>query len=126
LEESYELIYVDPSKCVGCRSCEIACAVEHSLSKNLFLSITERPLPRKRVRVIPADDFTVPMRCMHCEDAPCIAVCPTGAMEKTAEGFVVVNSSEVYRLQDVHDGLPLWAPGVRSLIQDRDKVRSLS
>jgi carbon-monoxide dehydrogenase iron sulfur subunit len=92
LEESYELVYVDPSKCVGCRSCEIACAVEHSLSKNLFLSITEKPLPRKRIRVISVDNFTVPMRCMHCEDAPCIAVCPTGAMEKTAEGFVVVNS----------------------------------
>jgi carbon-monoxide dehydrogenase iron sulfur subunit len=92
LEELYELVYVDPSKCVGCRSCEIACAVEHSLSKNLFLSITEKPLPRKRIRVISVDNFTVPMRCMHCEDAPCIAVCPTGAMEKTAEGFVVVNS----------------------------------
>jgi len=92
LEESYELIYVDPSKCLGCRSCEIACAVEHSLSKNLFLSIAERPSPRKRVRVIPADSFIVPMRCMHCDDAPCVAVCPTGAMEKTPDGFVVVEA----------------------------------
>jgi len=92
LEESYELIYVDPSKCMGCRSCEIACAVEHSLSKNLFLSVAEKPLPRKRVRVVPADNFIVPMRCMHCDDAPCVAVCPTGAMEKTAEGFVVVGT----------------------------------
>jgi carbon-monoxide dehydrogenase iron sulfur subunit len=41
-------IYCDISKCVGCRSCEIACAVEHSKSKDIFTAIKEVPLPKKK------------------------------------------------------------------------------
>jgi len=83
------IIYVIPSRCVGCKSCEIACAVEHSASKDLLTAILESPKPKSRVKVTPADNFYVPMRCMHCEDAPCVAVCPTGAMQKTSEGYVI-------------------------------------
>jgi len=83
------LIYVDPSRCVGCKSCEIACAVEHSSSKTLYGAITEFPLPRPRTKVVSADGIYVPMRCMHCDPAPCVEACPTGSMHRTEEGFVV-------------------------------------
>ncbi len=76
---------------MGCRSCEIACAVEHSLTKNLFTAIFEKPRPVPRIRIVVVDEFYVPIRCQHCRDAPCIAVCPTKALHKTDEGFVVVD-----------------------------------
>ena len=83
------LIYVDPERCVGCRSCEIACAVEHSSSKELFQAVFEDPTPRPRTKVVPAAGVYVPMRCMHCDPAPCVEACPTGAMQRTEEGFVI-------------------------------------
>mgnify|MGYP003875883827 CR=1 FL=1 len=76
---------------MGCRACEIACAVEHSLSKSIYEAPYEIPKPIPRIRVLPIDIFYVPARCQHCEDAPCIAVCPTKALSKTDEGFVIVD-----------------------------------
>ncbi len=88
------MVYINPEKCMGCKSCEIACAIEHSLSKNLFEAIFESPLPKARTKVIVADLFNVPMRCQHCEDAPCINVCPTGAITKTPEGFISLKTEK--------------------------------
>ena len=34
-------LYYDVKKCLGCRSCEIACAVAHSQSKELFKALKE-------------------------------------------------------------------------------------
>ncbi len=75
-------IFVRLDRCMGCKSCEIACAVEHSKSKSLFGAIAERPLPVRRVYVEKADDQKIPLVCRHCEDAPCVAVCRTGAMSQ--------------------------------------------
>ena len=33
----------------------------------------------------------LPMMCQHCEDPPCVDVCPTGASFKRADGIVLVN-----------------------------------
>ncbi|NJE41753.1 4Fe-4S dicluster domain-containing protein [Thermococcus sp. GR6] len=87
-------IYINPERCTGCRACEIACAVEHSMSKNLFGAIFEKPTPKPRLQVVVADFFNVPMRCQHCEDAPCMEACPTGAISRTKEGFVVLNANK--------------------------------
>ncbi len=36
-------IFVRLDRCLGCKSCEIACAVEHSASKSLFGAVSEKP-----------------------------------------------------------------------------------
>ncbi|GAB6076662.1 hypothetical protein JCM12825_15400 [Desulfurobacterium crinifex] len=87
-------IYIDPKKCMGCRSCEIACAVEHSVNKTLFKAISEKPIPKPRLKVVVADSSKVPLRCQHCEDAPCIKVCPTKAIKKSEDGFVILNANK--------------------------------
>jgi len=88
------IVYIDPERCTGCRSCEMACAIEHSESKNLFTAISEKPIPKPRIKVVVADFFNVPMRCQHCEDSPCIEACPTGAIFKSEEGFVIMNQED--------------------------------
>lgn len=76
-------IMVIVEKCLACKSCEIACAVAHSESKVIEKAITEASKPRKRVTVEAVGENSIPMQCRHCEDAPCIAVCPTAAIHRS-------------------------------------------
>lgn len=88
-------IFARLDRCVGCHTCDIACAVEHSKSKNLFEAISEQPAPKNRVYVewVPPD-HKVPVLCRHCEDAPCMHACISGAISRTGEGVVITNSDK--------------------------------
>ena len=85
-------VFVDPERCIGCRQCEYACAVEHSRSRDPFWAFAEDPPPRTRVHVevgaSPAASY--PNRCRHCEPAPCQLVCPTGAISRDRAHDVVL------------------------------------
>ncbi len=84
-------ILINIEKCVACKSCEIACRVEHSESKNLFTAIFEEKLPQKRVFVESNDSLKVPLQCRNCNESPCITACITGAMYKDSRGFTICN-----------------------------------
>jgi len=91
MDKGNKVIMIDVEKCMACKSCEIACAVVHSKSGVLEESITERPKPQRRVTVEAVGEFAVPLQCRHCEDAPCIAVCPTAAIHRQqANGPVLI------------------------------------
>jgi carbon-monoxide dehydrogenase iron sulfur subunit len=79
-------VVLDSKKCIGCRSCEIACAVEHSQTKNLLTAIFEElpPVPRRKVEYV--DEVVISNACHHCEDAPCVAACMSQAMYKDKDG----------------------------------------
>lgn len=81
-------IYVRPERCTGCKTCEIACAVQHSQAKNLFGALTESPRPRQRLFVESAGDVRMPVVCRHCDDAPCLNSCITGCLYKDENGYV--------------------------------------
>lgn len=84
-------LFVDIERCLSCRSCEIACAVEHSNSKELFKAIDETPLPKYKIYLEDVQGFSVPLQCRHCEAAPCVQVCPTKAItrEKLEEPVLI-------------------------------------
>lgn len=85
-------IVVDVKKCLACKSCEIACALVHSKSKVLEEAITETPKPQHKVTVEQAEEFGIPLACRHCIDAPCIEICPTGALQRQSEpGPVIID-----------------------------------
>ena len=84
-------VYLDIRRCLGCRTCELACAVRHSQSKVLHEALGESPLPVRRVRVGSAEGFPLPLQCRHCREAPCIDACKTGAMHRDADGATRIN-----------------------------------
>jgi carbon-monoxide dehydrogenase iron sulfur subunit len=90
-------VFVNPERCIGCKHCQIACAVEHSESKSLYGAVFEEPTPRPRVLVAPGLylDTSFPNKCRHCDPAPCMNVCPTGALSRDADlGIVLVNEAK--------------------------------
>ena len=83
-------IFVDSAKCLGCHSCELACAVAHSLSKTLYGAIAESPAPAARVSVEVSRGGNFPLQCRHCDDAQCMKACVTKALYRdTASGAVL-------------------------------------
>ena len=79
---------VDLDSCMGCKACEVACKAENDV-----------PLSHWRLRVKYVDagvypevkrTFT-PLRCNHCENAPCERVCPVGALHYLENGIVDVD-----------------------------------
>ena len=83
-----DAIYVRPDRCMGCRSCEIGCAVQHSEEKTFFAAMLESPAPMKRLFLETAKDIKMPILCRHCEDAPCLNACISGCLYKDENGFV--------------------------------------
>lgn len=81
-------IYLHQERCTGCKSCEIACAVQHSQSKTLFGALAESPLSQKRVFVHEASGARMPILCRHCENAPCVNSCITGCLYHDENGNV--------------------------------------
>ena len=79
-------IHVDLARCIACKACEIACAIEHSTAKTLVGALSERPRPLSRVKVTPlGDGLAAPFQCRHCEDAPCMGACPEQAFGRGGE-----------------------------------------
>jgi carbon-monoxide dehydrogenase iron sulfur subunit len=80
-------IFCRIERCLGCRACEIACAVEHSLAKELTAAIRENPPPNSRVRVLCVDEQggkvhlrSVALQCRQCEDPACAEACIAGGI----------------------------------------------
>lgn len=79
---------IDPSRCTGCNACRIACQMQWQLPPEMYynrLEFIERgKYPNARQEIIP-------VQCMHCDNAPCKDVCPTGATYKRTDGLVLIN-----------------------------------
>lgn len=89
-------VMIRPERCLGCRSCEIACAVAHSESKNLFSALGEKPAPKKRIYLehVPDLGVSLPITCRHCKDAPCVSVCPTKALYQDETTSTVIHNPD--------------------------------
>ena len=84
---------IDTDKCaVGCDACVTGCNDEHGLTG------AGRPQSDAQwIRKVTLTDnqtshvTSLPMLCQHCENPPCVDVCPTGASFKRADGIVLVD-----------------------------------
>lgn len=82
---------IDETKCVGCHACRMACQNQNNLPPSEAYSY----LQEKEFGRFP--DFHrgfLPVQCQHCDNPPCVAVCPTGASHKRKDGVVLVNARD--------------------------------
>jgi anaerobic dimethyl sulfoxide reductase subunit B (iron-sulfur subunit) len=83
--------FVDTTRCINCRTCEIACKDANGLDVGRRI---------RKVRTFEGGDFplvfayNVSMACNHCEEPACVKNCPTGAYTKRPQDGVVVHDPE--------------------------------
>lgn len=82
----------EQDRCIGCLSCEIYCRENKQLPDGGPRLCQIFPFGRRVVHGLPKETY-VYMGCFHCENAACVAACPTGAMKKREkDGIVYVDS----------------------------------
>lgn len=82
---------IDLKKCIGCHTCTIACKVANGTRPGIFWNL----VVDQEVGTYPAvrRQF-IPRPCMHCENPPCVEVCPSGASYQRADGLVLIQGSK--------------------------------
>lgn len=86
-------IIADPVRCLACRTCEIACAMAHAPVEDLAEALAQGAA-RPRIYVESAGGLAVPLQCRHCEDAPCVQVCPSAALKRLGPDAPVLVEQE--------------------------------
>lgn len=78
---------VDMRRCDGCEKCTKECQSTHYLAKDQkWINVYKITNPT-------GQSHFMPRLCMHCENPPCLRVCPVGATFKNDEGVVLVNQN---------------------------------
>ena len=111
-------LVIDLDICVGCHACVVSCKEWNTGGYGAPLS-DQQPYGDEPVgtwlnrvhtfEVKPENAHArivhFPKSCLHCEDAPCVTVCPTGAsFKRSDDGIVLVNESSC-----IGCGLCAWA-----------------
>jgi Fe-S-cluster-containing dehydrogenase component len=78
---------LDLARCVGCGACIIACRIENQLPKGVSW---RRVIQVNRARVGGGPTFHLSVACHHCESPPCVAACPSAALEQEDDGVVLL------------------------------------
>ena len=81
---------LDQSRCIGCHACTTACKSENEVP----VGVTRTYVKSMDVGVFPQARRAFQVtRCNQCEDAPCVAACPTQAMYRREDGIVDFDKS---------------------------------
>jgi carbon-monoxide dehydrogenase iron sulfur subunit len=97
-------ITVNIERCLGCHTCELACAVAHSSAVGpigaadpalaapaLAVALAAAgEKPGYRIHVEHFGPKSIPLSCQHCEEAACVLACPTGAVRRLSPGKPVL------------------------------------
>jgi Fe-S-cluster-containing dehydrogenase component len=111
-KQHYYGMGIQVDKCIGCGRCVEACKAENDVPREpyYFRTWVERyrisadgevqvDSPEGGIRSFPATEedknvvrsFFVPKLCNHCDNPPCVQVCPVGATFKSEDGVVLVD-----------------------------------
>ncbi|HYL58188.1 MAG TPA: 4Fe-4S dicluster domain-containing protein, partial [Candidatus Acidoferrales bacterium] len=94
---------IDQDRCIGCHACTVACKEEHSVPLGSF---------RTWVKYIEKGEFPATsrhfgvMRCNHCDNAPCIEICPTVSLYRRPDGIVDFDSDRCIGCKSCQQACP--------------------
>ncbi len=81
---------IDLRRCIGCKACAVVCSMGNQVPANSLRKVID-------CGVLSSDDsrrIFVPTSCMHCQNPPCLEVCPTGATYRRPDGIVDIDEEK--------------------------------
>lgn len=89
-KKKYVMVYLI-DRCIDCKACMVACKAEWEVPADHFRThIDEMNAPTKFAG---SRTYFLPSQCNHCDNAPCVSVCPTKASHKREDGIVLTDRS---------------------------------
>lgn len=85
---AYRMI-IDLDRCIGCHSCTAACMQENNVALGRFYTKVLDVGPTGSFPHV--EQYSLPVKCQHCENPACVSVCPTQASYRREDGIVLVN-----------------------------------
>ena len=67
---------IDLKRCIGCYGCQLSCKAENGTPPGVFFARVHK---QEEGQYPTAQTTFLPVLCNHCDDPPCVDVCPTGA-----------------------------------------------
>lgn len=67
---------IDASTCAGCDACTMACKYQNATPSGMYWC---KVLKGEYGEYPNSGQTVLPIACQHCQDAPCVSACPTGA-----------------------------------------------
>lgn len=100
--------YVDLQRCIGCRTCQVACKDRRDLQ-------SAGPRPRRvdsfECGTYPdVSLFHLALSCNHCDEPACVAGCPTAALHKADDGTVQYDADRCVVCRNCMTVCPYGAP----------------
>ena len=115
-------IITDLNRCVGCLACCVACKSENHVTLGQFWNKVLRvgPFPTEEGGTFDKSAmYFLPVTCQHCENPPCVEVCPTGASSKLEDGTILIDAEQCIGCQSC---IPACPYGVRYLNEETNVV----
>ena len=83
-------VYVNEDWCLGCHLCEYYCAFANSYETDMIKAFKLNKAATPRIQVEENNGVNFAVQCRHCEDAPCVKGCITGALT-ICDGVIKIN-----------------------------------
>ncbi len=94
---------IDLARCTGCGKCTKECQAANDVPPNIEWNKVIETGSRN------GEPTFLPRPCMHCENAPCVDVCPVGATYHRADGIVTMDYSKCIGCRYCEVACPFYA-----------------
>ncbi len=111
---------IDLRRCIGCQACTVSCAIENQLPQGQFrTSVLQYQVVTDSQRI--PTNVLLPRLCNHCDNPPCVPVCPVQATFQREDGIVVIDNTRCVGCAYCVQACPYEARFINHETQTADK-----